>query len=72
MADALLPWSLGWSWPAPSLLLLGVVLLTSPVVDQVLARQIALPPDWIRLRITMASGLGGLTLALGLAGAVMG
>ncbi len=69
---ALLPWNLGWSWPAPSLLLLGVVLLTSPVVDRVLARQVALPPGWVRLRIIMASGLGGLTLALGLAGAVMG
>ena len=69
---ALLPWNLGWSWPAPSLLLLGVVLLTSPVVDRVLARQITLPSGWIRLRIIMASGLGGLTLVLGVAGLALG
>ncbi|PLK25726.1 DUF3429 domain-containing protein [Novosphingobium sp. TH158] len=60
----LLPWALGWSWPAPSLGVLGLLLLASPLVDGFLARDIALPPAWLRLRVAMASGLGLLTLAV--------
>ncbi|RVU07986.1 DUF3429 family protein [Novosphingobium umbonatum] len=65
---ALLPWCFGWVWPAPSLLVLALVLLASPMVDQrleqALAGRIALPAGWLRLRVMMASGLALLTLAL--------
>lgn len=64
----LLPWNLGWTWPEPALLMLGLVLATTPVVDRVLAQQVALPAGWLRLRVIMAGGLGALTLALGVAG----
>lgn len=64
----LLPWTLGWAWPEPALLTLGLVVATTPVVDRVLAREVALPEGWLRLRAIMAGGLGGLTLALAFAG----
>ena len=63
---ALLPWSLGWTWPGPSLVLLGLALLLSPLIDRYLARFLPVPSGWLRLRLIMASGLGGITLLLGL------
>lgn len=63
---ALLPWTLGWTWPGPALALLGCALLVSPLVDRRLARRMALPDGWLRLRVMMASGLGLTTLTLGL------
>jgi hypothetical protein len=63
---ALLPWCLGWAWPGPSLALLGLAILASPLVDRRMARRFTLPPGWIALRTRMATGLGLLTLALGL------
>ena len=63
---ALLPWCLGWHWPGPALGFLGMALLASPLADRWLARLLPCPPGWLRLRLAMASGLGGLTLALGL------
>ena len=59
---ALLPWCLGWHWPGPALVFLGVSLLASPLADRWLARRLPCPPGWLRLRLAMASGLGGLTL----------
>ena len=59
---ALLPWSLGWRWPGPSLAVLALALLASPLVDFTLARHVALPPGWLRLRVIIASGLGLMTL----------
>ena len=61
---ALLPWCFGWRWPGPSLLVLGALLLTSPLVDHYLARDIAWPAGWLRLRMAMATGLGLATWAL--------
>jgi Protein of unknown function (DUF3429) len=61
---ALLPWCFGWSWPSPSLAVMGLTLLASPLVDRALARHMALPAGWLRLRVIMASGLGLLTLLI--------
>ena len=61
---ALLPWCIGWRWPGPSLVALGLGLLASPLVDGALARRMTLPPGWLRLRGILASGLGALTLAI--------
>ena len=63
---ALLPWCFGWPWPGPSLLLLGALLLASPLVDRQLARTVALPAGWLTLRTMMATGLGTATIALAL------
>lgn len=64
---ALVPWALGWAWPGPSLLGLGVLLLVSPLVDWFLAETLPLPRMWMLLRLAMAAGLGSLTLALAFA-----
>ena len=64
---ALVPWTLGWNWPGPALVVLGLVLLASPLVDSWLARMVELPAGWMGLRMAMAGGLGTLTLALALA-----
>lgn len=61
---ALLPWVVGATWPVPSLIALGLMLLISPLADRMLARSIAFPRGWLKLRATMASGLGLLTLTL--------
>ena len=58
---ALLPWCFGWRWPGPSLAVLSLALLISPLVDRALGRHMALPAGWLRLRIVMATGLGAMT-----------
>lgn len=57
-----LPWTLGWPWPGPSLLWLGVFLIGSPLVDKAIGPA---APGWMRLRWHLSLGLGGLTIALG-------
>ena len=61
---ALLPWCVGWRWPGPSLAVLGLTLLASPLVEVVLSRRVALPAGWLGLRSVMAIGLGVMTLLL--------
>lgn len=61
---ALLPRSVGWRWPGPSLIALALALLASPLVDRALARHVALPSGWLRLRVIMAGGLGLMTLLI--------
>ena len=64
---AVLPSLIGWGamlWPAGGLWLVALCLLASPLVDIRLARRIALPKGWLRLRWQMASGLGLTTLTL--------
>lgn len=57
-----LPWSLGWEWPGPALLYLGMLILLSPIVDRVLGYA---AKDFMRLRVQLSVGLGLLTIALG-------
>ena len=58
---ALLPWCFGGRWPGPSLAVLSLALLISPLVDRALGRHMAFPAGWLRLRIVMATGLGVMT-----------
>lgn len=62
-----LPWTWGWDWPAPSLWILAIGLLLSPLVDRALGKTIALPNGWLRLRVHLSTGLGLLTAALAIA-----
>lgn len=58
-----LPWILGYGWPGPSLLLLGVMIASSLLVDRQLG---VLAPDWwMMLRWPLSLGLGAMTFALG-------
>jgi hypothetical protein len=61
---AYLPWIWGLEWPKPSLIVLGLCLLASPLVDHSLAVRLKLPIGWLRLRILLSAGLGSLTLAI--------
>lgn len=61
-----IPWTLGWTWPGPSLAVLGLCLAASPLVDQAIARTVTLPAGWMRLRWHLSLGLGGLSGILGI------
>jgi hypothetical protein len=59
-----LPWVIGWAWPGPSLLILGLGLIASPVVDRAIAQHIALPQGWMKTRWEASLALGGMTMVL--------
>ena len=57
------PWVFGYDWPGPSLVLLGVCILASPLVDRSLAP--LAPPCWMSLRWPLSVGLGVATVLAG-------
>ena len=58
------PWVFGYTWPIPSLLVLGIGILLSPLVD---TRLVTIRPVWwMGLRVPLSLGLGLATLALAL------
>ena len=59
-----IPWATGDPWPGPSLIIIGVALIGALGVDWQLARQGLAPDWWMRLRLPLSLGLGGLTLAM--------
>ena len=59
-----LPWIWGLEWPGPSMAWLGIFLLLSPLADRWLASRCTLPVGWMKLRLQLSLGLGGLTLFL--------
>ncbi len=62
-----MPWAFGWEWPGPSLGVLGLCLLASPLVDKRIADAIQVPVGWMQLRWILSTGLGIATLILALA-----
>ena len=58
------PWIIGWEWPGPSLIVLGLLLLASPLVDRAIG---GLERAWLALRWQLSLGLGGLTTLIGFA-----
>lgn len=61
---AFLAWSAGAVDLYVVLVLVGLGLLGSPLIDRRLARRMSLPRDWVALRIRLSAGLGTLTLVL--------
>ena len=59
------PWAVGKDWPGPSMLLLGLALLGSLLVDYRLHAAGLAPRWWLRLRVPLSVGLGAMTLAIG-------
>ena len=57
-----IPWAIGAAWPGPSLVLLGLSLASSPIIDVMLDRRGLCPPGWLALRTRLSLGLGALTL----------
>lgn len=58
------PWIIGWTWPGPSLVALGVLITASPLVDALIGQDTA---GWQTLRLRLSLGLGGLTTLTGFA-----
>lgn len=58
------PWIIGWEWPGPSLIAVGVMLMASPLVDRLIA---GIESGWLSLRVQLSLGLGGLTMLFGIA-----
>lgn len=56
------PWIMGWEWPGPSLVAVGVMLMISPLVDGLIG---GLENGWLSLRLQLSLGLGGLTTLIG-------
>jgi len=60
-----IPWMIGGDWPGPSLIILGVCLIGSLLVDRSLSRGGFVDDRLYRLRVALSLGLGGLTILLG-------
>ena len=60
------PWAAGGTWPGPSLIVLGLGLMGSVLVDLRLHGLGLTPGGWIALRAPLSVGLGLLTLVAGL------
>lgn len=60
------PWATGGTWPGPSLIVLGLGLMGSVLVDLRLEGLGLTPGGWIALRAPLSVGLGLLTLVAGL------
>lgn len=60
------PWATGGPWPGPSLILLGLAIAASLLVDLRLRAAGLTPGGWLALRVPLSLGLGGLTVAVGL------
>ena len=62
-----LPWVFGDPWPGPSLIVLGIAIAASAMIDRTLVARHPgwCPPWWMPLRYNLSFGLGSATLALG-------
>lgn len=61
----LAPWLIGEPWPGPSLVILGLGILASPLIDRRIVQLGLAPPWWLMLRIILSGGLGLMALAIG-------
>jgi hypothetical protein len=61
-----IPWTLGASWPEPSLIVLGASLIVTPLIDARLDRLKLVPAGWLIFRRNLSMGLGVLTIAAAL------
>lgn len=61
-----MPWLWGWSWPGPQLVILGLAIMCSVLVDWRVIGSAIMVPGWLGLRIIASLGLGLATLAIGL------
>ncbi len=60
------PWATGHIWPGPSLVVLGVLIMSSVLVDLKLRSLGLTPAGWLSLRLPLSIGLGFLTVVAGL------
>jgi hypothetical protein len=60
------PWLFGYPWPRPSLILVGLLLLVSPLIDRAIVGAAPGGDAWIILRVQLSTGLGVLSLLIAL------
>ena len=63
------PWIFGQEWPGPSLLVLGIGIIGSLLVDRRIGSNA--PKWWLALRIPLSLGLGAMTLVIALTALIM-
>ena len=59
------PWAVGYPWPGPSMIALGLSLIVALAMDWHLHRTGIAPAWWMGLRVPLSIGLGGITLMIG-------
>jgi hypothetical protein len=59
-----MPWAFGWEWPGPQLVMLGMCLIGSPLVDRQTEYASA---NWMKLRWHLSLGIRIMTITLGVA-----
>ncbi len=57
-----IPWTIGGTWPGPSLVALGVALVATLLVDRRLVALGLAPDGWMALRVPLSVGLGALSI----------
>ena len=60
-----LPWLWGWSWPGSQLIVLGIAIMASILVDRRIIGTSIGSPTWLRVRIIASLGLGMSTMLIG-------
>lgn len=60
-----LPWIWGWTWPGPQLILLGIAVMMSFLVDWRLLGSAIAVPGWLKARLIASLGLGFSTMLIG-------
>lgn len=60
------PWATGEAWPGPSLVVLGLLIMSSALVDLKFKSMGLTPSGWMSLRLPLSLGLGAMTLGAGL------
>lgn len=61
-----IPGMFGWPWPRPSLILIAISLVASPLVDRALLGGETGAREWLALRIRLSLGLGLLSFVAAL------
>ncbi len=60
-----LPWVLGWNWPGPQLVGLGIAIMTGFLVDWRMLGSAVAVPGWLHIRLIASLGLGLSTMLIG-------
>ncbi len=61
-----LPWLWGWNWPGPQLIVLGIAIMLSFLVDWRMLRDALPKSGWLSARLIASFGLGITTTLIGL------
>jgi hypothetical protein len=60
-----MPWVWGWKWPGSQLIVLGIAIMGSFIIDWRMLRTSLAKPGWIRVRFLASICLGLVTILIG-------